>query len=93
MSKVMSTKVRERLVTRTIITCVYKCMAVTPENTVSEETVILGNVTSEKPEKVELILREKCNGIFVKVNSMETAECVMGMTEDEFIRYAKVIER
>ena len=68
-------------------------MVVTPENQVSEEIVTLGNVTGEKPEKVELILREKCKGIFVKVNSMETAECVMGMTEDEFIKHAKVIER
>lgn len=93
MSKVMSTRVRERLVTRTIISCVYHCMVVTPDNKVDEEMVILGNVTNEKPEKVELILKERCENIFVKVNRMETMECVMGMTEDEFIKHAKVIER
>ena len=91
--KTMTTKTRERMVTRTIITCVYKCMVVTKDKQVSEETVILGNVTSEKQEKVEKILREKCENIFVKINSMETCETLMGMAEDEFIRYAKVIER
>lgn len=93
MSKVMSTKTRERMVTRTIISCVYHCMVVTPDNKVDEEAIILGNVTNEKPEKVELILKERCENIFVKVNRMETRECVMGMSEDDFIRYAKVIER
>lgn len=93
MAKTMTTKTRERLVTRTIITCVYKCMVVTPENQVSEETVVLGNVTSEKPEKIERILREKCQNIFVKINDMETAETLMGMPEDEFIAHAHAIER
>ena len=91
--KTMTTKTRERMVTRTIITCAYKCMVVTKDNQVSEELVLLGNVTGEKPEKVEKILKEKCENIFVKINSTETCETLMGMSEDDFIRYAKVIER
>ena len=52
--KTMTTKTRERMVTRTIITCAYKCMVVTKDNQVSEELILLGNVTGEKPEKVEI---------------------------------------
>lgn len=93
MAKTMTTKTRERLVTRTITSCVYRCMVVTPENQVSQETVVLGNVTNEKPEKIERILREKCQNIFVKINDMEIAETLMGMTEEDFIAHAYVIER
>lgn len=91
--KTMSTKIRERLVTRTITSYVYHCMVVTAENTVGEEMVILGNMTGVSDEKVNLILKDKTEGIFVKVNRVEKSEVLMGMTEDDFIKYAKVIER
>ena len=93
MAKTMTTKVRERLVTRTIISCVYTCMVVVGGKEVGTETITLGNVTSEKPEKIEKILREKCTGLFVQIINMEIKEVVMGMSEDDFIKYAHVIER
>lgn len=90
--KTMTTKVRERMVTRTITAYAYKCMVVTPDNQVSEETITLGNMTGVSDEKVSLILKEKTAGIFVKVNFVEKTETLMGMTEDDFIKYAKVIK-
>lgn len=86
---------RQRMVTRTIETNVFHCMVVSGTE-VKENMVTLGNLDGVKTEKIEKALKEKCENdgvLFVKINRHEKVETVMGMTEDDFIRYAKVIER
>ena len=90
--KAMSAKLRERMVTRTVKAYTYKCMTVSGREVV-EESITLGNMENVNPEKVELILKTKTAGIFVQVLDTTVSETVYGMTEEDFIKFGKVIDR
>lgn len=85
---------RERMVTRTITTTTYKVMSV---NTETCEVSILPYATSEEfidDEKALKFLRKKYEtdtNKLVKIESIETTEQLYGMTELEFIQYAKLL--
>ena len=85
---------RERMVTRTITSTTYKVMVV---NTESCEVSILPYATSEEfvdDEKALKFLRKKHETgtlKLVKIESIETTEQLYGMTEVEFMQYAKLL--
>lgn len=85
---------RERMVTRTITSTTYKVMSV---NTETCEISILPYATSEEfidDEKALKFLRKKYetdNLKLVKIESIETTEQLYGMTEVEFMQYAKLL--
>ena len=83
----------ERMVTRTIITMAYTCMVVKNGTEVSTELVILGNTSALTDDKIEKLLKEKCENLFVKINSVETIETIYGMTESDFVKYGHIVER
>ena len=85
---------RERMVTRTITSTTYKVMSV---NTETCEVSILPYATSEDfldDEKALKFLRKKYETDtvkLVKIESIETTEQLYGMTELEFLQYAKLL--
>lgn len=85
---------RERMVTRTITSTTYKVMSV---NTETCEVSILPYATSEEfvdDEKALKFLRKKHETDtlkLVKIESIETTEQLYGMTEVEFMQYAKLL--
>lgn len=86
---------RIRMITRTIERNQYDCMVV-KGNEVATHVVTIGNVDGLKDEKITKMIKEQCEKegyLFVKVNDHQKKDVIMGMTEDEFIQHAKVIER
>lgn len=85
---------RERMVTRTITSKTYKVMCA---NTESCEVSILPYAISEEftdNEKALKFLRKKYETDtlkLVKIESIETTEQLYGMTEVEFMQYAKLL--
>ena len=85
---------RERMVTRTISNTTYKVMTV---NTETCEVQILPYITSEEfldDEKALKQLRKKHETDtvkLVKIESVETTEQLYGMSEVEFMQYAKLL--
>ena len=85
---------RERMVTRTITSTTYKVMSV---NTETCEVSILPYATSEEfidDEKALKFLRKKYETDtlkLVKIESIEITEQLYGMTEVEFMQYAKLL--
>ena len=86
--------VRERMVTRTITTTTYKVMTV---NTETCEVSITPYTTSEvfiddgKALKHLRKTHETETLKLVKIDSIETTEQLYGMTEIDFIQYAKLL--
>ena len=86
---------RVRMITRTIESNEFSCMVVNGAE-VTTEVVTLGNLDGVKPEKVEQMIKEQLLSkglLFVKINDSKKIETVLGMTEEDFIKYAKPIER
>ena len=85
---------RERMVTRTITSTTYKVMSV---NTETCEVSIVPYATSEEfidDEKAFKFLRKKYETDtlkLVKIESIEITEQLYGMTEVEFMQYAKLL--
>ena len=85
---------RERMVTRTITNTTYKVMSV---NTETCEVSILPYATGEEfvdDEKALKFLRKKHETDtlkLVKIESIETTEQLYGMSEVEFMQYAKLL--
>lgn len=85
---------RERMVTRTISSTIYKVMTV---NTETCEVQVLPYTTSEEfldDDKALKHLRKKHETDtvkLVKIESVETTEQLYGMTEIEFMQYAKLL--
>lgn len=86
---------RVRMITRTIESNEFTCMVVNGSE-VATEVVTLGNLDGVKAEKVESIIKEKLlekGLLFVKINDSKKIETVLGMSEEDFIKYAKPVER
>lgn len=86
---------RPRMVTRTIKTTEVNCMVVNTETATVEyaKAYITGVTDAKTLEKLARKQLESDTIKFVSINSTETFEAVYGMTEDEFMAYAKLIER
>ena len=85
---------RERMVTRTITNTTYKIMCVDTTN--CEVTIEQFNATDdfnydEKALKYFRKLHETDTKKLVKIESVETIEQLYGMTELEFLQYAKLL--
>lgn len=84
---------RERMVTRTVIQTTAKviCLNVTTAEVTINEYTIGGTYT-------EVDLLKKCKKLFetdefkvVNIESTKVEEILLGMTEEDFIRYATVL--
>lgn len=86
---------RERQVTRTInvTTATALCMDITTKETEERELVITGEVpTDEKMLKDLRKLYETDTFKVVTIMGLETKEELYGMTEVEFLKYAKLLD-
>lgn len=85
---------RERMVTRTVATVEYACMTVnTTTRKVEDITVSIpsGMTMTEKARQKAISDALPETNTFVQVTSESVKEILYGMTEDEFIKYAKVM--
>jgi hypothetical protein len=85
---------RERMVTRTVVSQELTIMTVNMESkTVENITVSLpsGDTLTEKAREKAIKAMLPENNTFVQVISSELKETLYGMTEQEFIRIAKVL--
>ena len=85
---------RERMITRTVITVNYDIMVVDPvSKTVDNITVPIpsGDVMTEKNRDKAIKASIPDGKLFVQVVSQNTTEVLYGMPESEFIRLAKVL--
>lgn len=85
---------RERMVTRTITSTTYKIMCV---DTTTCEVTIEQFITTDEFTEDEKALKyfrkqyETETKKLVKIDSVETTEQLYGMTEIEFMQYAKLL--
>ena len=83
---------RVRMVTRTIESNEYSVMVVVGTE-VKTVTVTLGNTSDLKPEKIEKEIKAKLTaenlGLFVQITGHNKIEKLFGMSETEFLKYAK----
>ena len=87
---------RVRMVTRTVKTNRVKAMAVnTDTETIEYKLVYVVGEYDEKTitKKVKALVEDEKGITFVKIMEVETTESVYGMTEDEFMLWAKPIDR
>lgn len=85
---------RERMVTRTITTTTYKVMTVNTETcevSITPYTTSEDFIDNEKALKHLRKTHETENLKLVKIDSIETTEQLYGITEIEFIQYAKLL--
>ena len=85
---------RERMVTRTITNTTYKIMCV--DTTTCEVTIEQFNTTDEFTDDEKVLkyfrkLQENDTKKLIKIDSVETTEQLYGMTEIEFMKYAKLL--
>lgn len=85
---------RERMVTRTVATTEYICMTVnTTTRQVEDITVSIpsGMTMTEKARKKAISDALPDTNTLVQVTSESVKEILYGMTEDDFIKYAKIL--
>jgi len=85
---------RERMVTRTVATVEYVCMTVnTTTRQVEDVTVTIpsGITMTEKARQKAITAALPETNTLVQVTSETVKEILYGMTEDDFIKYAKVM--
>ena len=85
---------RERMITRTVITVNYGVMVVdSVSKTVDNITVSIpsGDVMTEKNRDKAIKASIPDGKLFVQVVSQNTTEVLYGMPESEFIRLARVL--
>jgi len=85
---------RERFVTRTVVTVNYEVMSVnTADNTVETVTVSIpsGDTMTEKARAKAIADTIPEGYIPVKVTGQTVTETLYGMPEADFIKYAKVL--
>lgn len=85
---------RERLVTRTITATEYTCMIVDAESKQVENiTVSIPSVESMNSKTLDKEIRKAIpdGKLFVQAIDSKKVETLYGMTEQEFIRLAKVL--
>ena len=88
---------RQRMVTRTIEMTTVQYTFVNLETKVVELDMVNFNSLKKGISEAELLqkIRETCEpGIIpVAIENMDTMDVIYGMTEDEFLRGAQIIER
>lgn len=87
---------RIRMITRTITSNIFTVMCVNKETVNVENIDVHASVEIDTVEKAEKYFRKYWYDdkyIFAKVVSMHTVEKIYGMTEEDFLKYAKEIER
>ena len=86
---------RERMVTRTIISKEYTCKVYNLGNDEIENLVITmtGNDGFKGKDTLEKECNKKGNYRFLKVVKTEETEQLYAMTEVDFLKYAKPIEK
>lgn len=85
---------RERMVTRTVATAEYVCMTVNTTTRQVEDIVVSipsGMTMTEKARQKAITAVLPETNTFVQVTSESVKEILYGMTEDDFIKYAKVM--
>ena len=85
---------RERMVTRTVASVNYNIMVVDTESKTVENIVVTiasGDTMTEKARDKAIKESIPVGKIFVQVVSQEITETLYGMSEQEFIRLAKVL--
>ena len=85
---------RERMVTRTVASVNYNVMVVDTESkTVENITVVIpsGDTMTEKAREKAIKANIPTGKIFVQIVSEEITETLYGMSEQDFIRLAKVL--
>ena len=85
---------RERMITRTVATWNYTVMVVdTASKSVEEITVSIPSAGSMTDKAISKAIRDNLpdGKLFVQTVSSTTTETLYGMTEEDFIRYAKVL--
>lgn len=88
------TMARERMVTRTVATVEYICMTVnTTTRQVEDITVSIpsGMTMTEKARQKAITAALPETNTLVQITSETVKEVLYGMTEDDFIKYAKVL--
>ena len=85
---------RERMITRTVVATEYVCMVVDANTkTVENITVSIPSVEGMTKKHLDEAIRNAVPSekLFVQVLSEKKVETLYGMTEQEFIRLAKVL--
>ncbi len=85
---------RERMVTRTVETSEYVIMAVNGQTrTVENVTLPVPSASNLSDKQIAQYIREHLpNGyLFVQTLDVKITETLYGMSEDDFIKYAKVL--
>ena len=85
---------RERMVTRTVASVHYNVMVVDAESkTVENITVVIpsGDTMTEKGREKAIKSNIPAGKIFVQIVSEEITETLYGMSEQDFIKLAKVL--
>ena len=83
---------KERMITRTVTTNICSVVAVNTESMTVEKLSIPATVEYDTVEKAEKYFRKnwKIDGLaFAKVESITKEEKLFGMSEIDFIKYAK----
>lgn len=89
---------RTRMVTRTVKFNEVECMAVNTNPEVPEiikiSVSVSGSLEGKALEKTVKNLVESREGIkYVSITGMTATEQIYGMPEEEFLKYAKIVER
>ena len=85
---------RERMITRTVNSTIYDCMVVNSETKqVETEQVIVSSAETMTEKVLDKAIRNSIptGKIFVQVTASKQLETLYGMTEQEFIKLAKVL--
>ena len=83
---------KERMITRTVVTNICNVVAVNMENMTVEKLSIPATVEYDTVEKADKYFRKNWNvtGLaFAKVESITKEEKLYGMSEIDFIKYAR----
>ena len=85
---------RERMVTRTVATAEYVCMTVNVNTRQVEDITVSipsGMTMTEKARQKAISDALPETNTLVQITSETVKEILYGMTEDDFIKYAKVL--
>lgn len=85
---------RERMITRTVNSTVYECMVVdSTSKQVETVPVTISSAETMTEKALDKAIRSAVPSgkLFVQVTSSKQAETLYGMSEQEFIRLAKVL--
>ena len=85
---------RERMVTRTVATAEYVCMTVNTTTRQVEDIVVSipsGMAMTDKARQKAITAALPETNTLVQITSETVKEVLYGMTEDDFIKHAKIL--